>query len=352
LRFKIVYLSLLLVIFTFKNVGAQPYKLNSLNKLLSNTSNNKKLTIAYRASELFHEILNDYRIKNGLNELKFNHVLWLTSRNHNLWMSENGLSHTESVKSKNFTGANPGDRVNYVNKNSCSWSGENCLYNFSYNELDSIELSAYNIAEESFNQWKESTGHNKNMLGQHSYEGTAFLITDVGVVWATSLFGFCEEPIILNSPNKKLLSSSNSSQEKKLTNVYNALNTRKQINNLLSIKYQHHNLSRKNYLQSTALLYTNQINNCKSISKNKSDFKKRLLKASNGLSLIYRFENYNEFNFCKEYFFDANFNDDVESDVDNWLADIDFINDKFYGHSLKVIKRDERIIVVISIVSI
>ena len=105
-------------------------------------------------------------------------------------------------------------------------------------------------------------------------------------------------------------------------------------------------------MQSAADLYTNQKNNCKSITNHEFKLRKRLIKASKGLSLLKGFDKYIEYIFCEEYFFDANFNDDLDSAVNSWLNDLDLSKNQFYGQSIRIIKRDEKILIVISIILI
>jgi uncharacterized protein YkwD len=138
----------------------------------------------------FHKLLNAYRRENKLDTLRFNDTLWLASRNHNIWMMVNNqLSHSEEKDTPSFTGEDPGDRYEFVAKDNanCSWTGENCLYNFSYGS--SIEKAAENIARESISQWKSSPGHNANMLRErHRQHGVAFNIGKDGRCWGTDLF--------------------------------------------------------------------------------------------------------------------------------------------------------------------
>ncbi|NQX98854.1 MAG: hypothetical protein HRT73_13400, partial [Flavobacteriales bacterium] len=77
-------------------------------------------------------------------------------------------------------------------------SGENALYNYSaYGK--SIKEIAQNIAFRSFKQWKNSPGHNRNMLRKgHVAHGTAFKITN-DKVWGTDLFSSNNAPYDFNN---------------------------------------------------------------------------------------------------------------------------------------------------------
>lgn len=194
-QFKIhTFFYISFVIFFISNSAfAQVYRANDLPKILLLNSKDSMSAIEYNAAIEFHNLLNEYRKSNGLLELSFSDKLLITARNHSLWMAENKkLSHTENIKSKNFTGKNPGDRLKFVAKDKCAWTGENCLFNYSYDDTKSIEANAKQIAKESLDQWKLSSGHNKNMLGEHVSQATSFIIDKNGIVWATTLFGMCE----------------------------------------------------------------------------------------------------------------------------------------------------------------
>lgn len=208
-------LSLLLgvIAFCINSSPAQICTINDLNKLFEQADADEKTKIERIAAIEFHKLLNQYRKSKGKDTLMFDETLWIASRNHCEYMRErNILTHSEArgdKKSKVFTGQDPGDRYNYASGGQAeySWSGENALYNFSGNGND-YEQKALDIAKQSLEQWKNSPGHNANMLGNHTFEGTAFIIT-YGRVWGTSLFArgerkeSIEEPIYVNKSNNK-----------------------------------------------------------------------------------------------------------------------------------------------------
>lgn len=141
----------------------------------------------------FHKLINKYRKENKIDTLCWDDTLWLTSRNHNIWMGENAkLSHSQTEATKYFTGKNPGDRYNYTtdNKGGSSWSGENALYN--YNDAgSSVEEISETMANAAFKQWKDSPGHDENMRAPQSHShGVAFYLEPDGPVWATDLFSY------------------------------------------------------------------------------------------------------------------------------------------------------------------
>lgn len=149
------------------------------------------------AAIFFHEKINRYRVAKGKPALGWDDTLWLAARNHCNWMiTNNELSHTEKAGTKMFNGAGPGDRYNFASKNngSCNWSGENALYNYSVPD-DGSARNAMSIATDAFEQWRNSPGHNANMLNAASrVHGVAFIIdrNNLQKVWATDLF--CYQP--------------------------------------------------------------------------------------------------------------------------------------------------------------
>ena len=162
---------------------------NILNSaLVDSTEKIERLAAIY-----FHEQINKYRASKLKKKLGWNDTLWLAARNHCSWMMENNkLYHYTRKGTKLFNGERPGDRYMFASRNtgSCRCSGENVLYNFSHPGELSCEVNARQIADYSFNQWKDSPGHNKNMLNASSVlHGVAFRING-GVVWATDLFSY------------------------------------------------------------------------------------------------------------------------------------------------------------------
>jgi uncharacterized protein YkwD len=162
-----------------------------LNVILKNASLDSIQKTERLAAIYFHDKINAHRVSNKVEKLGWDDTLWLTARNHNIWMTANDdLQHYEKSGTKSFTGVSPGDRYDFASKQKggCSWSGENILYNYA-SAYSTIEKTAERIAEYSFNQWKNSPGHNENMLNPNSrVHGTAFFIEPSGQVWATDIF--------------------------------------------------------------------------------------------------------------------------------------------------------------------
>jgi hypothetical protein len=190
-----VFLVLLGLIFCTAPTGAQISTIHDFNALLAKSERDSIAKIERLAALEFHQIINDYRISKGIKPIEWNEVLWIASRNHCIWMKKaKNLSHEQKPNTALFTGHSPGERYNYAagGESTFSWSGENALYN--YSAIGStIEEIAKEIARSSFSQWKNSPGHNKNMLGQsHGMHGAAFIIGE-NKVWGTDLFASCRE---------------------------------------------------------------------------------------------------------------------------------------------------------------
>ncbi len=146
-------------------------------------------TIERAAAMEFHKLLNEYRVENGSSILQWDEDMWLAARNHCYYMYYNNhLTHRQANISKGFTGENTEDRIVFATNGNPKYTahGENCLYNYS-KQGEGLEEISLNIAKESFEQWKNSPGHNANML-EYSYRrhGTAFLIGG-GKVWGTDV---------------------------------------------------------------------------------------------------------------------------------------------------------------------
>lgn len=196
-------LHLLVLLFGLSlSLKAQVVKSNKLSAELKKPSVDSVKRIERLASVLFHEKINQYREANGQKRMGWDDTLWLCAANHNEWMVANDdLDHHEKSGTVNFTGDGPGDRYSYAsdNKGSCSWSGENILYNYALGGY-TITAIADHMATYSFNQWRNSPGHNRNMLNNgNRVHAVAFRI-DKGRVWATNIFAWARYSPIADKP--------------------------------------------------------------------------------------------------------------------------------------------------------
>lgn len=194
MKYFILFCTLLAVPYVEgRSIGAQKiYTAAQLPELLKKANTDSAFYQERAAAKLFHKLINNYRRENKADTLAWNDTLWLASRNHCVWMMKyNDLTHHQKLNTELFTGDSPGDRYNYVvnGKGRHSWSGENALYNFS-NGYSTMKSRIKMMAEHSFNQWKNSPGHNQNMLNTGSaVHGVAFVVDDENDrVWGVDLF--------------------------------------------------------------------------------------------------------------------------------------------------------------------
>lgn len=164
-------------------------------QLLDQIESDTMLQLEWLTALHFHKIINDYRNEKGKKSIFWDHKLWMAARNHNVFLLRENkyLSHTESDQKLYYSGENPEDRVNFVNYNSkelkyagyenCNFSGVDCSLDrmntnraLSISKKEMVEL-AKETAEEGFEIWKNSMGHNQNMLNaDHMAQGTAFIL--------------------------------------------------------------------------------------------------------------------------------------------------------------------------------
>jgi uncharacterized protein YkwD len=187
-------LKLWMFLFFYSVTNAQEiYKIDKLHKLLKYCESDSIGKLELLASIEFHKILNEYRKNKNKSALAWDETLWVAAYNHSVWMVNNKrLSHSQKKGTPLFSGVNPGDRYNYAasGKSNHSWSGENCLYSYSYN-TGNLEETAKKIAQDAFKSWKNSPGHHENMLGNHQKHGVGFVFdrsNSQGLYYATDLF--------------------------------------------------------------------------------------------------------------------------------------------------------------------
>lgn len=162
--------------------------------LLDEVHTNKALQFERLASYFFHQRINEYRLENGLTTLYWDERMWLAARNHNVYMSKTKYGHDEKRGAVGFTGVAPSDRIQFVTYNGFKMSlyGENILMNFSADYPSLLVDNAKNIAEDSFEMWRKSPPHNKNMLHPDFFaHGTSFYNGNnkLSQIFGTSNFG-------------------------------------------------------------------------------------------------------------------------------------------------------------------
>jgi uncharacterized protein YkwD len=159
-------------------------KYASLEKLLTDSQTDSLLQLERDCAIEFQQIINNYRKNYGGEELIWSDALWLAARNHSDYLFENKVfSHGETEGKALFTGEDPSNRIEFV-LGEYHNSGENIVKSWTNNK------GAQKIAENAFEIWRESDGHNKNMLNKsYKAHGVAFRINpDNGQFIATDVF--------------------------------------------------------------------------------------------------------------------------------------------------------------------
>jgi hypothetical protein len=167
--------------------GHKLMKSEDLEDYLNALKTDKALQLERLTAFIFHHKINEYRIRNNKGWLFWNDDMWLASRNHNIYLFHYRIiTHGQNPDSVFFSGRSPGDRLIYVNNSNIMHWGENCCYFPIFTQANTeLIVRAEMAADEAFNLWQNSSGHNKNMLGGYNMHGTAFLHSCYG----TSVFG-------------------------------------------------------------------------------------------------------------------------------------------------------------------
>ena len=182
------------------------YREDQMIVLLENIQNDPILQAEWLTSIHFHKLLNDYRKEKGAKSIYWDHKLWMSARNQNIYLlrSLSSLNHWQSHEKRFFTGVQPENRVDFVTFESGQFQAagfENCYFygkdvvkdRMDFNKFqdltfEQINTKADKTAQRAFQWWKKSSGHNKNMLNSdHLAHGTSFVFGRKGM-YATSVF--------------------------------------------------------------------------------------------------------------------------------------------------------------------
>jgi uncharacterized protein YkwD len=189
------------------SIGDTIYREGDLYPLLEGIENDKMLQLERMTALVFHHTLNEYRAQKGKKTIFWDDKLWLAARNHTIYLFTYNkfLTHSQSDKGDRFTGRGPEARVYYVTYGSrdhtmtgfenCAVSGEmspgpidlNYAGSLTYAEM--LEQAKFDAAD-MFDMWKNSPGHNQNMLdAEHLAHGTSIVYNHAtGATYATSVF--------------------------------------------------------------------------------------------------------------------------------------------------------------------
>ncbi|MCC5917157.1 MAG: CAP domain-containing protein [Cryomorphaceae bacterium] len=191
MRFNKIYIFTLFCIVSVAN--GQPFTLSEMNLADEFVSNKREQVICMKAAKKFHYLLNEYRAENELDTLSWSDLLWLTALNHTIWMGQNEkLSHKQELETPYFTGISPSKRMYFSDDIGSGeyFAGENVWYSRGLVALENEEDEiAKSIAVFAFSSWKNSKGHNKNMLREKPNIHAAAFYYNSGKFWGTSLFG-------------------------------------------------------------------------------------------------------------------------------------------------------------------
>jgi uncharacterized protein YkwD len=140
-------------------------------------------TAALDAEEIaFFGLINDYRAQNGLNPLQISVALTKASD----WMSSD-MATTGNFSHTDTQGRDPSARMELFGYDTSNWWGENIA-------------GGNATAQATFTQWKNSSGHNANMLGaNYKVIGIARAqnsSSPYGWYWTTDFGGIVDETIV------------------------------------------------------------------------------------------------------------------------------------------------------------
>ena len=160
-RFQIAFLCTLLCSFTLTAQDRSLKKVRHLDQLLGESKFDSLLRFERECALEFHKLINQYRKDNRRKVLVWNDSLWLAARNHTDYLIYNTVfDHSQDSKRPLYSGVSPTERCKFVfDKSNVDYAcGENIALNYigASNAVDAANLV--------FEQWKESKGHNENML--------------------------------------------------------------------------------------------------------------------------------------------------------------------------------------------
>jgi len=288
-------------------------KEGNLSHLLSEVPNSPDLQLERLAAYFFHQRINQYRLDNGLSTLYWDDRIWLAARNHNLYLWKlNALTHDEVKTNTFFTGNKPWDRIQYVTYNNykMEYYAENCLFYtndfYTFNAENAIE-----IANRAFEQWKNSPGHNKNMLDpKHFAHGTSFIMVG-DRLYGTTNFGnasdFIKNEISINwndSLAKLYLPNAEEKRKPYVATNWSVQVAEKELFNVVLAKMPKQKSTNNSDLTLAATMGMKGNNGIENDSKKVASTKQRYLKASKNLILRLIFSKLHEkvyrFQFTKE----------------------------------------------------
>ena len=352
----------------FQVKSNQLYREGDLPFLKQQLAEDTTLIFEWLTSFHFHQLINKYRSSKRLPTLYWDDRMWLAARNHNIYMIEVGdLTHSQRRNNLYFTGSTPDKRVNYVTYNvkELNTNAENCLYTtieitkskndfltvkgWVERDIQQIEETAVRLAEEGFEQWKNSSGHNMNMIdADYFIHGTSFSFAGNGQFYGTTVFGgdqryFTKNEISIDFDEETalrfpiLFEENGKDFKKRPWNI--SLKEVKLVNALISTM-NNRGISKNQHLYKAAKKHQNDLMN-----QNTDLYapKKGYLKASNYMGIFktfgHTFENISFLiSFPKSELEDMSAYLKVESIVENALKNYSEIKD--WGGILKLVEEN------------
>ncbi len=193
--------------YSLKNIRDTIYQEAELIHLSRDLKKDTVMMLELMASYHFHQLINKYRTSKRKKTIYWDFKLWLAARNHSVFMLHNPseFSHRESRSKPYFTGKSPGNRIDYVihqtmKQEDFTGYAENIavagvggiggpdLNGFKDVSMQDLIVMAKDAAEDMFDLWKHSPGHNENMLRRdHLAHGTSIVFGKISK-YATSVF--------------------------------------------------------------------------------------------------------------------------------------------------------------------
>jgi len=138
---------------------------------------------------LILNLINEYRVENNLNTLEFTSLGYKAAKHHNNYLNNHpdvGIVHEEN----NNTPSQHGRLQKYLDSDNRIWLSAENLYAKYYIpssfKLNAKRSASNNIANQTVNAWKQSPGHNENLLLKTAtYVGIHTMITKNNILIVT-----------------------------------------------------------------------------------------------------------------------------------------------------------------------
>lgn len=110
-----------------------------------------------------YSLIDKYRNSKGLDSLLLDKCLCKAAQNHSDWMKSKGFYYFYDDKSKKFK--------NDPHEGTFTPPSSDCPATSYYSDAENVHFVRQKVAQKVFNDWKNSPGHNTNMLGDHTKIG-------------------------------------------------------------------------------------------------------------------------------------------------------------------------------------